>query len=303
MIQDFRGKIAVLTGAASGFGLECARIGASHGMKLVLVDVQQDALDHACAELRKAGAEVLPCKVDVSDALEMEELSHQVREHFGTPHLVFNNAGVLSSGLLWEYSVPDWEWILGVDLWGVINGVRVFTPMMLQAAAQDPSYQGHVVNTASMAGLLCPPNMGAYNTAKAAVVSLTETLFHDLGLVTDRIGVSLLCPYFVPTGIASSQRNRPPGHEPDRPSASQIIGQAMISKAVDAGKVTARQVARQVFDAVGSGQFYIYSHPRSLGNVSSRMENLVSAANPADPFRDRPELGKELRARLRGSRV
>ncbi|MGV2589890.1 UNVERIFIED_CONTAM: SDR family NAD(P)-dependent oxidoreductase, partial [Salmonella enterica] len=195
MIEDFQGKTAVLTGAGSGFGLECARIGARRGMRLVLVDVQQDALDQAEAEMRAAGADVLARRVDVSDAAQMEQLAADVRERFGAPHFVFNNAGVGAGGLLWENTVADWNWVLGVNLMGVVHGVRLFTPMMLDAARQDPAWRGHVVNTASMAGLLTPPNMGIYNVSKHAVVSLTETLYQDLALVTDQVGASVLCPY------------------------------------------------------------------------------------------------------------
>jgi NAD(P)-dependent dehydrogenase (short-subunit alcohol dehydrogenase family) len=301
MIQDFQGKTAVLTGAGSGFGLECARIGAARGMKLVLVDVQQDALDRAEAELTAMGAEVLTRKVDVSSAEQMEGLAAAVQQRFGAPHLVFNNAGVISNGLVWESSVSDWEWVLGVNLWGVVHGVRVFAPMMLEAAARDPAYFGHIVNTSSMAGLLTPPNMGIYNTAKAAVVSLTETLFQDLNLVTEQIGTSLLCPYFVPTGITSSQRNRPKSLIANKPTASQMIGQAMTEKAVKSGKVTAMDVAKKVFDAVSSNQFYIFSHPGALGNVRSRMESIVSLTNPADPFLDRPDIARQLRNDLRAA--
>ena len=192
MIAEFRGRTAVLTGAASGFGLECARIGATRGMNLVLVDVQQDALDAARVELEATGVQVLARRVDVSDAAQMEALADAVKERFGAPHFVFNNAGVGAGGLVWENSVADWDWVLGVDLMGVVHGVRLFVPMMLEAAARDPAWRGHVVNTASMAGLLTPPNMGIYNAAKAAVVSLTETLYQDLGLVTDQVGASLL---------------------------------------------------------------------------------------------------------------
>ena len=194
MIDNFKGKTAVLTGAGSGFGLECARIAARLGMNLVLVDVQQDALDQAANELTDQGANVLACKVDVSDATAMEQLALQVQQRFGAPHLVFNNAGVGSGGLIWENSVADWQWVLGVNLWGVVHGVRLFTPMMLQAAKQDPSYQGHIVNTASMAGLLAAPNMGVYNVSKHAVVALSETLYQDLQLVSDQVGASVLCP-------------------------------------------------------------------------------------------------------------
>ena len=299
MIQDFKGKTAVLTGAGSGFGLECARIGARLGMNLVLVDVQQDALDKAAAELQAAGAQVMAHKVDVSHAAAMEVLASQVKARFGAPHFIFNNAGVGAGGLLWESSVADWEWVLGVNLWGVIHGVRVFTPMMLEAAKADPAYQGHIVNTASMAGLLTPPNMGIYNVSKHAVVSLTETLYQDLSLVTEQIGASVLCPYFVPTGINKSERNRPASLAAEKPTQSQLIGQAMSDKAVGSGKVSAADVAQKVFDAVASGQFYIYSHPQALGNVQQRMEAIVMGRTPPDPFAARPEVGQQLRQALR----
>jgi NAD(P)-dependent dehydrogenase (short-subunit alcohol dehydrogenase family) len=301
MITDFKGKTGVLTGAGSGFGLECARIGARLGMNLVLVDVQQDALDKAQAEIEAAGAQVLARKVDVSDAQQMESLAQAVQERFGAPHFVFNNAGVGSGGLVWENSIKDWEWVLGVNLWGVIHGVRLFTPMMLEAAKKDPSWQGHLVNTASMAGLLTPPNMGIYNVSKHAVVSLTETLYQDLRLVSDQVSASVLCPYFVPTGISQSHRNRPGELVDEQPTRSQMIGQAMTDKAVGSGKITAAEVAQKVFDAVAADQFYIFSHPRALGNVQSRMEAIVQAGNPPDPFIARPEIGAELKAALRAA--
>ncbi|NDP61609.1 SDR family oxidoreductase [Polaromonas sp.] len=299
MITNFRGKTAVLTGAGSGFGLECARIGAKLGMNLVLVDVQQDALDQASAEMTSAGAEVLSFRLDVANAQQMEAMSQAVFERFGAPHFVFNNAGVGSGGLVWETTVKDWEWVLGVNLWGVIHGVRLFTPMMLAAAAKDPSWQGHIVNTASMAGLLNPPNMGVYNVSKHAVVSLSETLYQDLRLVSDQIGASVLCPYFVPTGISQSHRNRPAGVEAEKPTRSQLIGQAMTDKAVGSGKVTAAEVAQKVFDAMAADQFYIFSHPKALGNVKNRMECIVQQTHPTDPFAERPEIGRDLKAALR----
>ena len=299
MINDFQGKTAVLTGAGSGFGLECARLGARLGMNLVLVDVQQDALDKAAAEMQAAGVQVMAHKVDVGSAAAMEVLAHQVQARFGAPHFVFNNAGVAAGGLLWENTVADWNWVLGVNLWGVVHGVRLFTPMMLEAAKKDPAYQGHIVNTASMAGLLTPPNMGIYNVSKHAVVSLTETLYQDLSLVTDQISASVLCPYFVPTGISHSERNRPADLAAAQPTASQLIGQAMSEKAVSSGKVSAADVAQKVFDAVREGRFYIYSHPQALGNVQQRMEAIVMGHNPPDPFAARPEVGTQLRQALR----
>jgi NAD(P)-dependent dehydrogenase (short-subunit alcohol dehydrogenase family) len=299
MIDNFKGKTAVLTGAGSGFGLECARIGAQLGMNLVLVDVQQDALDKAEQEMTAQGVQVLARKVDVSSAAEMQALADAVKARFGAPHFVFNNAGVGAGGLVWENSLADWEWVLGVNVWGVVHGVRLFTPMMLEAAQKDPSYQGHIVNTASMAGLLTAPNMGIYNVSKHAVVALTETLYQDLKLVTDQISASVLCPYFVPTGITQSQRNRPAALAEDKPTQSQLIGQAMSDKAVSSGKVSAAEVAQKVFDAVASGQFYVYSHPQALGNVQSRMEAIVQQHNPPDPFAARPDVGEKLRAALR----
>ena len=299
MIQDFKGKTAVLTGAGSGFGLECARIGARLGMNLVLVDVQQDALDRAAAEMTAAGAEVLARQVDVSKGEQIEALSRETQQRFGAPHFIFNNAGVGAGGLVWENTVADWEWLLGVNLWGVIHGVRCFTPMMLDAAKKDPAYRGHIVNTASMAGLLTPPNMGIYNVTKHGVVSLTETLYQDLKLVTDQVSASVLCPYFVPTGISQSNRNRPGDLPADKPTKSQLIGQAMSDKAVSSGKVTAAEVAQKVFDAIRADQFYIYSHPQALGNVQQRMEAIVMQKNPPDPFAARPEIGAQLKAQLR----
>ena len=301
MTADFEGKTAVLTGAGSGFGLECARIGAKLGMNLVLVDVQQDALDAAELEIRATGVEVLARKVDVASAVQMEALGAAVLERFGAPHFVFNNAGVGSGGLIWENSVQDWEWVLGVNVMGVVHGVRVFTPMMLEAAQKDPTWQGHIVNTASMAGLLNPPNMGVYNVSKHAVVSLSETLYQDLALVTSQIGASVLCPFFVATGIGHSERNRPAGLDAEKPTRSQLIQQAMTGKAVDSGKVTAANVAQLVFDAISSKQFYIYSHPKAIKSVQTRMEDILQARNPTDPFADKPEIGEQLKKALRSA--
>ena len=300
MINDFKGKTAVLTGAGSGFGLECARIAARRGMNVVLVDIQADALAAAEAEIKALGARTMARRVDVSKPPVMELLAQHVREEFGAPHFVFNNAGVGAGGLIWENTVKDWEWVLGVNLWGVINGVRGFTPIMLDEARRNPAYQGHIVNTASMAGLLTPPNMGIYNVSKHAVVALTETLYQDLKLVTDQISASVLCPYFVTTGIHQSERNRPADMPAAELTPSQRIQQAMIDKATGSGKVSAADVANKVFDAIEHDQFYVFSHPAALGNVKSRMDAIVEIRNPPDPFAERPEIGVGLRAALRG---
>ena len=299
MITNFKGKTAVLTGAGSGFGLECARIGAKLGMNLVLADVQQDALDRAATELLATGAQVLAVQLDVSKAHEVEALGRAVQQRFGAPHFVFNNAGVGAGGLIWENTAQDWEWVIGVNLMGVAHGVRVFTPMMLEAAKADPAYQGHIVNTASMAGLLNAPNMGIYNASKHAVVSISETLYQDLALVTDQVSSSVLCPFFVPTGISQSHRNRPLEAQPAQPTKSQLIGQAMSDKAVGSGKVSAADVAQKVFDAIAANQFYIYSHPQAIGSVQVRLEDILQARNPTDPFSHKPELGVALKQALR----
>jgi NAD(P)-dependent dehydrogenase (short-subunit alcohol dehydrogenase family) len=300
-MKRFRGCTAVITGAASGFGMETSRIAAREGMQVVMADVQQDALDKAAAGVEALGASVLPFVLDVSRPGEVQALAAATQARFGAPHFVFNNAGVGAGGLIWENSLKDWEWVLGVNLMGVVHGIRCFTPMMLAAASSDPHYEGHIVNTASMAGLLNPPNMGIYNVSKHAVVSLTETLYQDLRLVTDQISASVLCPYFVPTGINQSERNRPvelkdPGAGPTR---SQLIGQAMSDKAVGSGKISAAIVAQFVFDALREDRFYIYSHPKALRSVQTRLEDVVLQRNPTDPFTDRPEIGEQLRAALR----
>lgn len=299
-----RGQTAVITGAASGFGLELARLAASKGLNLVLTDVQQDALDEAVAELsatgEQTGTKVAAVRGDVSRAEDVQALADLCMERFGAPHIVINNAGVAHGGLIWEHTQRDWEWVLGVNLFGVVHGVRIFTPLMLAAARKDPAYQGHIVNVASMAGLLNSPNMGAYNVSKHAVVSLSETLYQDLALVTEQVHASVLCPYFVPTGIHMSHRNRPAEMRSEgKPTASQMIAQAMSTKAVTSGKVTAADTAALVFDAIEGGRFYVYTHPQALGMVQTRLEDVVQGRNPTDPFAGKPEIGQQLKTALR----
>jgi NAD(P)-dependent dehydrogenase (short-subunit alcohol dehydrogenase family) len=298
-MKNFSGKVAVITGAGSGLGREFADRAAELGMKLVLADVQADALERATDELLGQGVEVLSMVCDVSKGAHVQELADAAIARFHGIHLVFNNAGVGSGGLVWENTEADWEWVLGVNLWGVIHGVRVFMRAMLECAKRDPDYEGHIVNTASMAGLLNAPAMGVYNVSKHAVVSLSETLYHDLALVGAPIGASVLCPYFVPTGIHQSHRNRPDELKPDeRPTASQLAAQAVTSKAVESGKVSATDVSRITFDAIRAGQFYIYSHPQALGGVQERMEAIVQGKNPPDPYAATPHVREMLRSRL-----
>jgi NAD(P)-dependent dehydrogenase (short-subunit alcohol dehydrogenase family) len=300
-MKHFQGRTAVITGAGSGFGLEASLLAAREGMNVVMADVQNDALVNAAEQVRALGAEVFGYRLDVAKGGDVEAFATATIARFGAPHLVFNNAGVGAGGLIWEHSARDWEWVLGVNVMGVAHGVRCFVPAMLEAAKADASYEGHVVNTASMAGLLNPPNMGAYNVSKHAVVSLSETLYQDLSLVTDQVSASVLCPYFVPTGISQSHRNRPQALSDAgaKPTRSQRVAQAMTSKAVESGRVSAAQVAALVFDAVRDKRFYIYSHPKALAAVQTRLEDIMLARNPTDPFADKPEIGAELRAALR----
>ncbi|MFZ6678038.1 SDR family oxidoreductase [Undibacterium sp. Ji83W] len=298
-MKVFKDRVAVITGGASGFGREFAIIGARLGMKLVLADVQQDALDKTKAELEAQGAQVLAMRCDVRHAEEVQALADATMEKFGAVHLVFNNAGVGSGGLIWENTQADWDWVIGVNLWGVIHGVRIFTNLMLECAKKDPQFEGHIVNTASMAGLLNAPTMGVYNVSKHAVVSLSESLYQDLKLVEAPIGASVLCPYFVPTGISQSHRNRPEDVPGSAPTASQRAAQAMSDKAVNSGKVTAEEVAENTFKAIADEQFYIFSHPGALGNVQERMEDIVLQRNPGDPYKAAPHIRDMLRAKLK----
>ncbi|TAG45769.1 MAG: SDR family oxidoreductase [Betaproteobacteria bacterium] len=293
-------RTLVITGAASGFGLEFARLGAARGDNIVMADVEQVALDAAANEIRAMGVEVLAQRVDVSKPEQIDALAAETLSRFGAPHWVFNNAGVGSGGFIWENTLKDWDWVMGVNVMGVVYGVKAFTPMMLERAKTEPSYRGCIINTASMAGLLNAPTMGVYNVSKHAVVSLTESLYQDLSLVSDQVTAALLCPFFVATGISQSHRNRPAElRNGIKPTASQLVAQAQSDKAVSSGKVSAADVAKRVFEAVEAGEFYIYSHPNALKVVETRMRDIVDSRNPTDPFIDKPEIGAALRAKLR----
>lgn len=300
-MQVFQDKVAVITGAASGIGLELARLAASLGMRLALADIQQAALDAVVAEFEQAAVPVFGRRVDVSSAAQVQALADATMATFGRVDLLFNNAGVGAGGLLWENSEQDWDWVLGVNLRSVIHGVRIFTPLMLDQAAQDPAYRGHIVNTASMSGLINAPAMGVYNVSKSAVVALSETLFHDLSLVTDQVHCSVLCPYFVPTGFSDSARNRPDALANGSPATrSQRIAQANSVKAVSSARISARQIAELTFAALREERFYIYSHPHALAPVRERYEAILDQRNPGDPFAGKPDVRARLIADLRG---
>ncbi|MDZ7652189.1 MAG: SDR family oxidoreductase [Burkholderiaceae bacterium] len=288
-MQDFAGKVAVITGAGSGFGREFARHAHRLGMKLVLADVQRDALNAVVAELGDAGATVIGDVVDVARGEDVQRLADRAFAEMGGVHLLFNNAGVGSGGLVWENSDRDWQWVLGVNLWGVVHGIRHFVPRMIAGGAP-----GHVINTASVAGLVCAPNMGVYNVSKHAVVALTETLQHDLRLAGARLRVSLLCPAYVPTGIAQSHRNRPDELRADPPTASQRAAHTAITKAVDSGRLSATEVAAMTFEAIAADRFYVLTHPQILPTVQLRFDDIVQQRNPSDPFSTKPQLKPQI---------
>ncbi|MFM0201672.1 SDR family oxidoreductase [Paraburkholderia fungorum] len=293
---EFKGKVAVITGAASGFGRAFAEKGASLGMQLVLADVNPDALAQTVDVLRAGGAEAIGVPTDVADAAQVEALAQAALDAFGKVHLLFNNAGVGAGGFLWESSANDWAWVFNVNVMGVAHGVRVFTPIMLRQ--NEPA---HIVNTASVAGLLSPPAMGIYNASKHAVVSLTETLYHDLQLAqaanpaqaagSGEVGCSLLCPAFVPTGIAGAERARPAELRNDSaPTRSQIAAGKQLQRAVQSGKLSATDVAEMTFEAIAGRRFYIVTHPGILATVKLRHEDIEQLRNPTDPMSLKPEV-------------
>jgi NAD(P)-dependent dehydrogenase (short-subunit alcohol dehydrogenase family) len=272
-MKDLQGKVAVITGGASGIGRAVAKRAAGEGMKIVVGDIEEGPLKEAVDELSGRGAETLGVVTDVSDAASVRALRDRTLDRFGAVHLVHNNAGIGLGGPIWEVSEEDWRWILGVNLWGVINGVAAFVPALI---AQG---EGHVVNTASIAGLIAAPFLGPYNATKQAVVAISETLYKDLQAVGAPIGVSVLCPGFVQTRIAESERNRPPW-APDRdvPGADELRG--AVRSLVDGG-IEAEVVAERVIDAVRADTFYILTHPELDDAIATRFEDIMVGRPPS----------------------
>jgi NAD(P)-dependent dehydrogenase (short-subunit alcohol dehydrogenase family) len=274
-MRNLEGKVAVVTGGASGIGRALAEGFAKAGMKLALVDIEASALERTAAELEAAGADVLPQLVDVADAEQMDELARVVLGHFGAVHVVCNNAGVVSGGPMWELTTEDWEFAMRPNLWGVIHGVRVFTKHLI---AQN---EGHVVNTASLAGLISVPGTGPYNVTKHAVVTLSETLHGELTALGSKVGVSVLCPGFVNTRLWESDRNRP--EESKSRDAQPAEDMREVLKTLIEDGIPAEQVAERVLDAIANERFYILTHEGSRDAVELRMQNILEDAAPTPP--------------------
>jgi len=279
-MKRFAGRVVVVTGAGSGLGRELALRFAREGMQLALADVDAAALAKTEADLKAAGTAAVAVRCDVSNGADVEALAMRTLEAFGAVHVVCNNAGIAPLGVVWENTVADWQWTLGVNLWGVIHGVRVFAPILLR---QDD--EGHIVNTASVAGLIAPPGMGMYNVSKHAVVALSETLHHDLAARGAKVRCSVVCPAYFPSGIAESERSRPAAlSEPRAKSTEDLERDARMRRAVQSGRLSAADIAGRVFEAVRDERFYVLTHPRILPAVEARMRDILEGRNPGNPL-------------------
>lgn len=275
-MEHLDGKVAVITGAASGIGRAMAERFGRAGMALVLADIEEEPLDATAAALRGEGLDVTTAVCDVSRGEDIEALARTALEAHGAVHLLCNNAGVGGGGPMGQLTVDDWSWVLGVNLWGVIHGIRVFLPLLEKAG------EGHIVNTASVAGLFSAPFMGPYNASKFAVVSLSETLCNELKMTGSEVGVSVLCPAWVRTRIHESARNRPASGESATPGAG--LGEeplALLTELVESGMEPA-VVADQVLEAVVQRRFYILTHEGSAEAVQQRADAIVGGEDP--PF-------------------
>ena len=274
-MKEFKEKVALVTGAASGIGFALADRFASVGMKVVLCDIEEGALAQAEQSLRAKGAPVLAFRCDVSKADDVETLANRAYEKFGAVHVLCNNAGVGAGGLSWRHSLEDWQWVLGVNLWGVIHGIRTFVPRML-----DQGTEGHIVNTASVAGLVAGAGIGPYNASKSAVVAISETLRKELDLSEAGVGVSVLCPGYVRTNIFESQRNRPEAlRNPSRAAGDARVRNDALKRMLDIAMDPA-EVAGMVHDAVIEDRFWVITHAEFLKPIAERADEIVAGTNP-----------------------
>jgi len=278
-MQDLEGKVAVVTGGASGIGLALARAFGAEGMNIVIADIEERALDLAGDQLREEGLSVRTHVCDVSDGDAVDELAGAVVDSFGAVHVVCNNAGVSGGGPLHTVSTKDWEWILGVNLWGVIHGVRSFLPRLLEQG------EGHIVNTGSVLGLFSAPFAGPYAVSKFGVVALSESLFQELAMSGSQVGVSVLCPGWVSTNLYEADRNRPASlqnaQDPGDVNPMATAMREALKGVIEAGMAPA-EVAAKVVDAVKAKQFYVLTHDASADAVRQRADAIVAQTDP--PF-------------------
>lgn len=278
-MRDFENKVAVVTGAASGIGLGLAERCAAERMKVVIADVEEGALQETQRALAASGADVLAMVTDVSREEDIVALRDRTLEHFGGVHLLFNNAGVGAGGRIWECSVKDWEWTLGVNLWGAIYAINAFVPHMLE---QDTAC--HIVNTASIEGLWARPGHAPYQVSKHGVVNLSEVLWQDLRFADAKIGVTVLCPGAVDTQIVDSWRNRPAHLKNDDgprqpPTEAQLQRVQALRDSFRKG-MSRSDCAELVFDAIRHDQLYLMTHPQLKPYAAERFDNILSERNP-----------------------
>jgi len=280
-MREFKSKVAVITGAASGIGYGIAERCAREGMRIVLADIERGALTKAERNIKATGAEALAVRTDVSKATDVEALAQKTLDAFGAVHLLFNNAGVGPGWTTWGSSLADWQWILGVNLWGVIYGVHFFVPIMLK---QDT--ECHIVNTASVGGLLALAGTAPYAVSKHGVVALSETLYRELARGGYKVGVSVLCPGLIKTNIVECNRNRPrelqnkPGEGMDTPDPGIQASRQRTKQGVEKG-MPAQQLAEVVFDAIRENKFYVLPNADLFRPmIRARLEDIAQERNP-----------------------
>jgi NAD(P)-dependent dehydrogenase (short-subunit alcohol dehydrogenase family) len=274
-LSGTEGRVAVVTGAGSGIGRAMVEHFVDRGMKVAAADIDGDA---ALASASAAGGDAYGCAVDVADAAAVEALAVDVYERWGSVHLLCNNAGVFQAGLSWQRSIDDWDWALGVNLYGIIHGVKSFVPRMLEAGEE-----GHVVNTSSVAGFVAAPFTGPYNVSKVAAFSMTESLAHDLASVEALIGASVLCPSAIRTGIAHTDRVRPGGPTAEGDDAA-FVRESLFGM-TEAG-IDPTEVPPIVLDGIQAGDFLIATKPSYRNQIQTRLDALLERQLPPTPAVD-----------------